>query len=188
MLYLNDHLMDFDLPTALSQLSEQRREQALRYRYELGQRTCAAAYLLLCEGLRAEYGITAKPHLIFGDHGKPAIDGHPEIHFNISHCREAVICFVDNRPVGVDVETVHRLRDGLAEYTMNPQELEEIRSAADPALAFTRLWTMKEALLKLTGEGINGHLKGALLRDDVTFDTAIAPDGRYLYTICHHLT
>ncbi len=61
MIYLNDRLYDFDLQEALSQLSDQRREQALRYKFELGQRTCAAAYLLLCEGLRKEYGIMEKP-------------------------------------------------------------------------------------------------------------------------------
>ena len=44
MIYINDRLFDFDLDAALEQLSEQRREQALRYRYELGRRTCAAAY------------------------------------------------------------------------------------------------------------------------------------------------
>jgi len=183
MLYINDHLLDFDLTAALAQLSEQRREQALRYRYEMGQRTCAAAYLLLCEALRKEYGIDEKPIFIFGEHGKPSIQGHPEIHFNFSHCKEAALCYVSDRPVGVDVETVHSLRDGLAEYTMNDDEMAEIRGAEDPALAFTRLWTMKEAVQKLTGEGINNHLKEVLLRDDVLLQTIVAPNARYVYSI-----
>ena len=75
MLYLNDHLQDLDLDDALSQLSDQRREQALRYKHDLGQRTCAAAYLLLCQGLRSEYGITEKPIFAYGEHGKPFIFG-----------------------------------------------------------------------------------------------------------------
>ena len=50
MIYVNDHIFDFDLPAALEKLSAQRRGQALRFRHELGQRTCAAAYLLMCEG------------------------------------------------------------------------------------------------------------------------------------------
>ena len=184
MLYINDHLHDFDLTAALAELSEQRRSQALRYRYELGQRTCAAAYLLLCEALRKEYGIEEKPVFIFGEHGKPSIEGHPEIHFNLSHCREAALCCVSDRPVGVDVEAVRPLRDGLVEYTMNDAEIAEIREAAEPALAFTLLWTMKEALLKLTGEGINNHLKEVLRRDDVVFETTAGPNARYIYSIC----
>ena len=184
MLYINDHLMDFDLAEALAQLSAQRREQALRFKYELGQRTCAAAYLLLCQGLREEYGITELPFFEYGEHGKPAIVGHPEIHFNLSHCREAALCVISDRPVGVDVESVRQKRDGLVEYTMNAREVEEIRTAVNPDLQFIRLWTKKEALLKLTGEGINNHLKNVLDRQDVTFETVVAPDERYVYTVC----
>ena len=56
-LYLNDHIKDFDLEAGLSILPEQSREQALKFKYELGRRTCVAAYLLLCKGLEEEYGI-----------------------------------------------------------------------------------------------------------------------------------
>ena len=112
------------------------------------------------------------------------MQGHPEIHFNLSHCREAALCCVSDRPVGVDVEAVRPLRDGLVEYTMNDAEIAEIREAAEPALAFTLLWTMKEALLKLTGEGINNHLKEVLRRDDVVFETTAGPNARYIYSIC----
>ena len=187
MLYVNDHLQDFDLALALQQLSGQRREQALKYRYEMGQRTCAAAYLLLCRGLREEYGITELPIFEYGEHGKPSILGHPEIHFNLSHCREAAVCIINDRPVGVDVESVRPLKDSLAEYTMNDAELDEIRLAANPSLQFTRFWTMKEALLKLTGEGINNHLKNVLHRSDVIFETTVAPDIRYVITHCRFL-
>ena len=187
MLYVNDHLQDFDLALALQQLSGQRREQALKYRYEMGQRTCAAAYLLLCRGLREEYGIAELPLFEYGEHGKPSILGHPEIHFNLSHCREAAVCIINDRPVGVDVESVRPLKDSLAEYTMNDAELDEIRQAANPSLQFTRFWTMKEALLKLTGEGINNHLKNVLHRSDVIFETTVAPDIRYVITHCRFL-
>lgn len=187
MLYVNDHLQDFDLALALQQLSGQRREQAQKYRYEMGQRTCAAAYLLLCRGLREEYGITELPIFEYGEHGKPSILGHPEIHFNLSHCREAAVCIISDYPVGVDVESVRPLKDSLAEYTMNDAELDEIRQAANPSLQFTRFWTMKEALLKLTGEGINNHLKNVLHRSDVIFETTVAPDIRYVITHCRFL-
>ena len=99
MIYLNDDIAGFDLERALPLLSDQRREQALKFRYELGRKTSAMAYLLLCEGLRQEYGIMERPLFEYGEHGKPSIVGHPEIHFNLSHCREAVVCAVSDRPV-----------------------------------------------------------------------------------------
>ena len=91
MIYLNDHLDDFDFNAALPLLSEQRRQQALRFRHELGRKQCAAAYLLLCEGLQQEYGISERPLFDYGEHGKPVIVGHPDIHFNLSQKKNLII-------------------------------------------------------------------------------------------------
>ena len=73
MVYLNDDIAHFDWEAALPLLSEQRREQTLKFKHLLGRKTCAAAYLLLCEALRKEYGITEKPIFEYGKHGKPFI-------------------------------------------------------------------------------------------------------------------
>lgn len=194
MIYLNDHLFDFDLDAALLELSEQRRQLALRYRHELGRRTCAAAYLLLCEGLRKEHGITEKPVFEFGEHGKPSIIGRPDLHFSLSHCREAAICVLSDRPVGIDIESVGRYNERLVRYTMNDEEMAQILASARPDLAFTRLWTQKEAVLKCTGEGIGNDLKNVLKNfresSPIThhpspITTVESPDERYVYSVCY---
>ena len=88
----------------------------MKFKHEQGRKTCAAAYLLLCEGLRKEYGITEKPVFEYGEHGKPSIVGHPEICFNISHCREAVLCALSDKPIGVDIESIREYKDTLVHY------------------------------------------------------------------------
>ena len=113
MVYLNDDIEHFDWQAALPLLSEQRREQCLRFKHEQGRKTCAAAYLLLCEALRKEYGIEEPPIFEYGDHGKPSLVGLPHIHFNLSHCRVAAICVVSDKPVGVDIEAVVAVEGGL---------------------------------------------------------------------------
>ena len=194
MIYLNDHLFDFDLDAALLELSEQRRQLALRYRHELGRRTCAAAYLLLCEGLRKEYGITEKPVFEFGEHGKPSIIGRPDLHFSLSHCREAAICVLSDRPVGIDIESVGRYNECLVRYTMNDEEMAQILASNRPDIAFTRLWTQKEAVVKCTGEGIGNDLKNVLknFRESSPtthrpspITTVESPDERYVYSVCY---
>ena len=196
MLYLNDHIQDFDFEAALPLLSEQRREYALKFRHLSGRRTCAAAYLLLCKGLRREYGIDELPVFGYGEHGKPFIIGHPDIHFNLSHCREAAICVLSDRPVGVDIESSRSVTDGLLRYTMNNDEQREIAASPRPDLAFLRFWTMKEAVLKCTGEGLNNDLKTALdgvatvpgsqgISGIASLTTVVAPDERYVYSVCH---
>ena len=184
MVYIDEHIDDFDLQAALAEISEQRREQALRFKFERGQRTCVLAYLLLKKALREEYGLTENPLFEYGPHGKPFIVGHPEIHFSLSHCREAVACAVSNRPVGIDVESVQRYRESLAQYTMSDEEQQLIAAAERPDVAFIRLWTMKEARLKLTGEGITNDLKTALDGGSWQFTTVERLDKNYIYTLC----
>ena len=179
---INDQLQDLNLDEALQQLSEQRRHQAFRYKHDLGRRTCAAAYLLLCEGLRRYYGIAEKPVFEYGEHGKPAIVRHPDIHFNLSHCREAVICVLADRPVGVDIESIRRAKDDLVRYTMNEDEVQQILRADDPDLAFTRLWTMKEAVVKRSGLGISNNMKDVLCPLPEGLTTVVSPDARYVYS------
>lgn len=183
MIYINDQLNDIELDAALAQLSDQRREQALRFRHEQGRRENAAAYLLLCQALEKEYGIKEKPVFQYGEHGKPAIVGHPDIHFNLSHCRLAAICVVSDRPVGVDVESIREYKDSLARYTMNDEELARIVQAEQPAQEFTRLWTQKEAVLKLTGHGLQSDMKTVLTDiKDIHIETVVSPRG-YVYSV-----
>ena len=187
MIYLNDDITGFDFEAALPLLSDQRREQALKFKHELGRNTCAAAYLLLCEGLRTEYGITEEPVFEYGEHGKPFIIGHPDIHFNLSHCREAAICVIADRPVGVDIESIREYKDTLAHYTMNDEELARITQSPDPAREFIRFWTMKEAVLKLSGEGIRNNMKTVLTGQEA-FETVVNEHRGYIYSIIYSMS
>ena len=180
MVYLNDDIAHFDWQAALPLLSEQRREQCLKFRHEQGRKTCAAAYLLLCEALRKEYGITELPVFEYGEHGKPVIVGHPDIHFNLSHCREAAICVASNQPVGVDIETIRPFKESLARYVMNDDELQQINGSA---LEFTKLWTRKEAAVKRSGHGINNEMKHVLEGLPFEIETTVCVDKNYVFSV-----
>jgi 4'-phosphopantetheinyl transferase len=181
---VSEGIWDFNLEAALNEISEQRREQALKFRHEQGQRLCVLAYQLLKQGLREEYGITDNPVFEYNEHGKPSIVGHPEIFFNLSHCKEAAVCVISDQPVGIDVESIRKFKESLVNYTMNEEEIQEIESAANPAAAFIRFWTMKEATMKLIGTGITNDMKTVLCRQDLRFETVESVDFRYIYTTC----
>lgn len=178
---VSEEIWEFDLEVALREISEQRREQAMRFKHEQGQRLCVLAYLLLKKGLCEEYGITDNPVFEYNEHGKPSIIGHPEIYFNFSHCKEAVACAISDKPVGVDVESIREYKDSLVHYTMNEDEIREIESSEHPDVAFIRLWTMKEATLKLLGIGISKEMKSVL---DGTKKYTTVERQRYIYTVC----
>ena len=182
--FLSEDIWDFDLDAALAEISEQRREQAVKFKFELGQRLCVLAYRLLKQGLSEVYGMKENPLFEYNEHGKPSIVGHPEICFNLSHCKEAVICAISDQPIGVDVESVRSFNESLVRYTMNEDEIRQIESAEDRAVAFIRLWTMKEAALKLIGTGISNDVKQVLCQERLIFETFIDSQRRYIYSIC----
>jgi len=179
---ISEEIWDFDLEAALREISEQRREQALKFKFEQGQRLCVLAYQLLKQGLREVYGITENPVFEYNEHDKPSIVGHPEIHFNLSHCKEAAACVVSDQPVGIDVESIREYKEPLAHYAMNDEEVRQIEASDNPAAAFIRLWTMKEATLKLIGTGISDDLKTAI--DHEQFQYTTVERATYIYTVC----
>lgn len=181
-IYISEDIWDFDLEAALKEISEQRREQALKFRHELGQRLCVLAYQLLKQGLREAYGISENPIFEYNEHGKPSIVGHPDIFFNFSHCKEAVVCAVSDQPIGVDVESFREYKEGLVRYTMNDEEVHEIESAEQLEMAFIRLWTMKEATMKLIGTGISNDMKTVI--DTQCYQYTTVEKDRYVYTVC----
>lgn len=105
-------------------------------------------------------GIPAGELLIENDgNGKPYFS-NAGIHFNLSHTRSTVVAAFSDSPVGIDIELRGRGRDfaGIASRFFHPAEADAI--SGDEA-KFLRLWTAKESMLKLSGEGLSGGLSGA---------------------------
>lgn len=186
MIFIDEHIDGFDLQEALAALSPQRRKYALRYCHERDQRLCIAAYRLLQQALLKEYGISELPQFAYNQQGKPLLKGHPEIQFSLSHCRKAVACAVGDEPVGIDIETVDHYSEEVASRVMNEQEMRQIKASPDPAREFTRLWTMKESLYKLTGDDHDGDITHML---DDTSSVRIRTLDYPLFTVseCHYL-
>lgn len=129
---------------------------SLEWRVETGEwRTLAQqreAALRLLSGLVGEDILVEH-----NDKGAPYLPLRPDLWVSISHCRRAVAVAVsDSGPVGIDVESRRRIGDGLVERVCTEKERTVLRAAADPTMAFLRLWTRKEAVLKLRGTGIRG--------------------------------
>lgn len=138
--------------------------QALQFKHTFGRFACLKTYEMLCQGL-AEMGFVGAGEwvdFVVDEHGKPHLADLPGVHFNISHCPNALAVAVDVLPVGVDVEKRRPLNDSLLRHTMNDEEQRLIRASEDPALAFSLFWTRKEALVKWLGTGITGSLHDVL--------------------------
>ena len=96
------------------------------------------------------------PEIAIADRGKPYfLNGI--WHFSISHTKKHVFCALSRRPVGLDAEEMDRKVDlRLAEKILSESEKCRFDAAKDKQAALLRLWVLKEAATKLTGEGLRG--------------------------------
>lgn len=142
-----------------------RRERAAAL-HDLGDR-------LLFHAVRQEFGIHREELVLRRtSQGKPYFENSP-VRFSISHCPGLVCCALCRSPVGVDAEVVRPYRPRLAERICTEDELEAVRSASDPSLQLTVLWTLKESRMKLAGAGLSfGFRNAAFVREGENFVSA----------------
>jgi len=155
---IDDVCIEAELPEALAGIPEWRRRQALAFRHDLDRYLCARAFLCLQELVERECGVAQLPEFAYTPMGKPYLAEYPAVHFSISHCRKAIACAVNDAPVGIDVEPFALHRE-VVEAVFSQEESQSIASAAAPEERFAELWTQKESILKLTGEGICDDMK-----------------------------
>lgn len=103
------------------------------------------------------------PPLMLGPSGKPFIGtlskSVNEVHFNLSHSIDLIALSTGSKEQGIDLEVanIKRLRKPLVERVLSDKELDyylKLESDADKSLFFTQQWTLREALIKLTGLSI----------------------------------
>ena len=111
-----------------------------------------ASRIMLADFLRSTAG-NPLPPFSFGRYGKPCFTG-ADMPFSISHSGEHILLTLSQKPVGADVEAI-RLRkgaQGVADRFFTENEAGYVRKYGQRA--FFRLWTVREAVSKLTGGGI----------------------------------
>lgn len=181
-----------ELQKDLRMLPEWRREKVLSYKHLPDRVQCAKAFILLREALREEYGLAEVPDFELGAFGKPRLKGHPEIHFNLSHCRNGVMCIVDESPVGCDIECIPSAPDeDVMRAAFSEDERSRILTSENPPLEYASLWTKKEALLKMTGRGLAEADLPNILHSPAALTAEFIQDSNpskgYTWTICKKL-
>lgn len=177
-------LTDSEVEEMLAMLPEWRKAQINGYRSVSRKREAVIASTMLTNMLKRHFGISILPEFEIGEHGKPSLKGFTDIHFNISHCSKAVCCAVSDAPIGIDIEGLGRYKETLARHCMNDEEISTILSASSPDTEFTRLWTQKEAILKLTGEGITTDMRTVMSsHTNVNVTTELNEDAGFAISI-----
>lgn len=116
-----------------------------------------------------------KPEFVPGSPGFAA-----RLTFNLSHARQMVACVVSRAtPVRIDIERREYVRDAMriAARFFSPRELAGLQACVsedDRMRRFIELWTLKEAFIKASGQGLSQPL------ESFTFD--LETDHRIRFT------
>ncbi len=115
------------------------------------------AGLALLEALYGRHIGGPMPPICRTDRGKPYFD-RGAVHFSISHTQTHVFCALAHVPVGLDAERTDRaVKLSIAPGIFSAGEMARLEAAPDRRAAFLRLWVLKEAQAKCTGQGIGWH-------------------------------
>lgn len=142
------------IEVAAEGLPPDERRRAAAFRRAVDRRRYTASRLAL-RRILAAYAGRRPDALAFETRpgGKPVLPGGPA--FSLSHAGPHLLVAVHARDaVGVDVEAVAPVEDGVLARVLTARERAALDAAADRDAAFARIWTLKEAILKTAGEGL----------------------------------
>ena len=173
-----------EIARLLPLVSAQRREQALRYKHLFGQYCCLKSYELLLKLYNEWSGVQHDhlPEFLYNEHGAPYWANGP--YFSISHTKQGIAVAISDRPIGIDIEGLREATDSLISRAMNPEEVSIIQASSSPQTEFIRLWTRKEAYVKMKGTGIISDMHEILVDMlPVTWTEILPEDNEYICTI-----
>ena len=148
-----------EMQDALQFLPRERLEKIERTKQKKSQQESICAGLLLEYALQ-EQGLSGVGLTFMKNaDGKPYIEKHPELFYNLSHSKEYVALVMDERPVGVDIEGLRTGYQKLVNRFFAEDEMAALQENWSDQL-FTKLWTRKESYLKATGFGMRMPLNG----------------------------
>ena len=95
-------------------------------------------------------GITEDSMLSYGEHGKPFLEQGP--FFSVSHSRQFSVLAVSKNEIGIDIEMHQSPGERLIDRCFSEEEAAFAKLSTEN---FLRIWTAKEAVLKLLGTGFS---------------------------------
>ena len=111
---------------------------------------------LLKDVLKNELNIT-NYELTFNKYNKPYLKNR-NIYFNISHDKNTTVLVTSDKEIGVDIE-YYTYKESVMKKYYNEFEQQEIINSNNKEYEFTRIWVMKEAFVKMKGQGISYGLQ-----------------------------
>ena len=157
VLVLGDWLEN-DVSPYLGFASSERQAAVARFRFASDKNRSLWAELFARWRLAEATGLSpAEIEISHDEKGKPFCKNLP-FSVSLSHSGAYIAVAVGKSAVGIDVERKRKISLAVSRRWFRPEEHEVLTSLPEEerARAFFRFWTLKEAALKYTGEGLAG--------------------------------
>ncbi|MFB4330818.1 4'-phosphopantetheinyl transferase family protein [Paenibacillus sp. CR_12] len=154
----SDHIRDETFRALFQRLSPGRQEYVSKFRrasdYQRSVLGDALAHRMLRDKLGRE---RTNMEIIRNAYGKPFLKDHDNLHFNVSHSGQWVVCAVGYEPVGIDVEKMENIDMDIAKRYFHKTEFNALLNCppSERLSRFFDLWTLKESYIKAVGKGLH---------------------------------
>lgn len=156
MAKISDIMAEFEEKQIYDRLPDFRRKAADRYHNRADRERSMTAGLLLCFCMQKR-GVSFEETPCFTEHGKMYFPDCERLYVNLTHGGDYAACVLASHDVGIDLEPVRAFRENVAGRICGKEELRRLmaeENEEEKNRYFTRLWTVKESVAKLSGEGI----------------------------------
>lgn len=182
---------EFEQTELYNRLPEFRREAADRCGNRADRERSIAAGLLLGFCMQKR-GVSFGETPCFTENGKMFFPREDKFYVNLSHGGDYAACALAPTDVGIDLEPVRRYRENVAKRICSAEEMQELlkeKKEEEQNRQFTKLWTRKESMAKLSGEGI-AMLLGSRGRkeplDSCIYTKTYTPAPDYFLSVSSH--
>lgn len=146
---------NFDYNTYNHIISEQTLEKANSYKhYKDSVRTIIGELLIHYLYIQNHKESYSSLVILRNQYGKPYCN-NKAFHFNVSHTGNWVVCIIDTKQVGIDIELMTDIDYEALISLFHPSESQQLKQTTNKKEYFFKLWTIKESVIKNIGKGLS---------------------------------
>lgn len=148
----------------LSSVGMRKKEYVMRLKKDNDKKRTVTGEILARKGISDMLNIPFEEITFKEDlKGKPSAE-NLDVFFNISHSGDFVVCAIrEKSDIGIDIEEIRPFNPAILKRICSSKEADYImRGGTNINIStmkrFFEVWTAKEAIVKLSGDGISGGL------------------------------
>jgi 4'-phosphopantetheinyl transferase len=146
-------------------LDSEEQEKYYRYKKIEDKKMFLCSRTILREEFKSKYNFSGKSTISYTEFQKPFFLNMPDFNFNISHSAGQVMIGFSKYQVGVDIEKIvtfnKRTLIEMAKTVFSKSEVRllELLDEISSRYLFTKIWTLKESIIKAIGTGFSYDTK-----------------------------